>query len=83
VIGLLFEDTIDRLLQSNQVVATALILGGFLFLIIEWAGFSSRANLDDELLDINLLQAFAIGLIQSLALIPGTSRSRYVNHLVG
>ena len=75
VIGLLFEDTIDRLLQSNQVVATALILGGFLFLIIEWAGFSSRANLDDELLDINLLQAFAIGLIQSLALIPGTSRS--------
>ena len=75
VIGLLFEDTIDNLLQSNEVVATALILGGILFIIVEWVGFTSHADADAELLDINLLQAFAIGVIQTLALIPGTSRS--------
>ncbi|MFZ4828098.1 MAG: undecaprenyl-diphosphate phosphatase [Phototrophicaceae bacterium] len=75
VVGLLFEDTIDRMLQSNQVVATALILGGILFLIIEWVGFTSHADAEAELLDINLLQAFAIGVIQTIALIPGTSRS--------
>lgn len=75
ILGLLFDDQIDTMLTGDgraYVVATTLILYGILFIIIESMKFN------DKLASLDLLTyktAFFIGLIQCLALIPGTSRS--------
>ncbi len=72
VIGFLFEDTLDRLFYNSYVVAFMLVLYGVLFIIIE------NKNRTVNIKDIDTLDyktAFAIGLFQVLALIPGTSRS--------
>ena len=72
VLGLLLKDYIDILLGSPMVVGWALILGGIAMLAIErWAkpgGPSGVAQLPAR-------QALGVGLLQSIAMIPGVSRS--------
>ncbi len=69
VLGLLFNDVIDRLLGSSLVVVTSLIIGGIILLKIDdWAGHFTRTEIDYK-------TAFKIGLFQTLAMIPGVSRS--------
>lgn len=66
--------TIDDLLYHPDVVAAALIAYGIIFIIIE----KRRQHLTPALPDtskITFAQAFAVGLFQTLAIIPGTSRS--------
>ena len=70
--GFLFEDIIDGVLSSPWVIAAALIIYGILFIIIENAKKTPVTNKIDKL---TLRQAVGIGLFQTLALIPGTSRS--------
>jgi len=74
-IGLFFEETIDDLLRSNLTVAITLILGGVVFLVLEH--FHKHRSEDSycPLEQMTILQALVIGLFQSVALIPGTSRS--------
>lgn len=75
VFGLMFDDQIDAMLTGNSrayVVAAALIVYGIIFIVIENLKLKSRFNNLDNL---SYLTAFFIGLIQCLALIPGTSRS--------
>ncbi|MFA7688790.1 MAG: undecaprenyl-diphosphate phosphatase [Bacilli bacterium] len=72
VIGLLFEDKIDKLLYNALVVSIALIVYGIIFLLIERKNVKPKV---DSLAKISFKTAFLIGLFQTLALIPGTSRS--------
>ena len=75
VLGLLFDDQIDAMLTGDSrayVVAAALIIYGILFMVIE------NMKIKGKLEDLGMLSyktALFIGLIQCLALVPGTSRS--------
>ncbi|EAI8514767.1 undecaprenyl-diphosphate phosphatase [Campylobacter upsaliensis] len=73
LIGLFVAKHLE-LLFNGYVVVFMLILGGVVFIGIElWhRGKSYAVNSLDE---VSFKQAFFIGLIQSLAMIPGTSRS--------
>lgn len=61
-------------LFNGYVVVTMLILGGIVFIAIELAHKNKEYKVT-SLEKVSFLQAFCIGLIQSLAMIPGTSRS--------
>ena len=77
VLGLLFNDVIDELLESPLVVAITLILGGFILLKVDdW--FKSNedpSENEEEHNHISYKTALKIGFFQCLAMIPGTSRS--------
>lgn len=74
IVGLLFEDTIDRIFFNYQTVAVALLVYGVLLVLLE--RLRKGANqLIDELPSLPWKTALWIGLFQVLALIPGTSRS--------
>ncbi len=69
ILGFLLKNQIDRLLESTTVVAIALIVGGFFLIGIDtW--FKNRPERE-----INDKSAMMIGVIQSLAMVPGVSRS--------
>ncbi len=75
ILGLLFDDEIDAMLTGDSrayVVSAALIIYGILFLIIENQKFKEKIS---DLDTLTYSRAFLIGLIQCLALVPGTSRS--------
>ncbi|MBO5321328.1 MAG: undecaprenyl-diphosphate phosphatase [Clostridia bacterium] len=75
ILGLLFDDQIDSMLTGNlraYIVAAALIFYGILFIIIESLKIKGRV---EDLGALSYRTAFFIGLIQCLALVPGTSRS--------
>jgi undecaprenyl-diphosphatase len=70
VVGLLFGDAIDALLESVQVVAVMLILGGVLMLFVDRIFQKTSGNQT-----VTYRKAFIIGLCQCVAMIPGVSRS--------
>lgn len=73
IIGLLFSTQIKTLF-SVQVVAVMFIVGGIVFLIVEYFQKNAVAKtLDVE--DINYKQAALVGIAQIFALVPGTSRA--------
>ncbi len=72
VIGLLFDDDIDRLFYNPTTVAITLILYGVIFILLENRHKRPRIS---EFADLSYLLALGIGVFQMLALIPGTSRS--------
>ncbi|MDH4449500.1 MAG: undecaprenyl-diphosphate phosphatase [Rhodoferax sp.] len=76
LLGLLFGKAIKAHLFTPEVVATTFIVGGF---IILWAerrqstgGNAVRVHSVD---DMTVLDALKVGLVQCLAMVPGTSRS--------
>lgn len=70
VLGLLFSDAIDAMLESVTVVAVMLVLGGIFMLFCDKI-FSKGS--DDTVLTEK--RAFFIGLFQCISMIPGVSRS--------
>ena len=70
VLGLLFSDMIDAMLESVTVVATTLILGGIFMLFCD--KIFNKGNDDTELTE---KRAFWIGMFQCISMIPGVSRS--------
>jgi undecaprenyl-diphosphatase len=72
VLGLLFGKAVKEHLFTPEVVATAFIVGGF---IILWAERRQVAARIDSVDDMRPLDAVKVGLVQCLALVPGTSRS--------
>jgi undecaprenyl-diphosphatase len=70
ILGFLFEGVIETYLRSNLVIAGALIGGGILLWI---ADISTRGTKTSG--QLAWWQILIIGLFQSLALIPGMSRS--------
>ncbi len=78
ILGLLFSKYIKAYLFKPVPVALAFILGGIFILWTErrhQPGSSFRAAQIDNLDDMRLVDALKIGIAQSFALIPGTSRS--------
>jgi len=62
------------LIGNGVVVAVALIIGGVAIILFEkWYG--SRQRFGKPLEDISYREALVVGLVQSLAVIPGVSRS--------
>ena len=73
VLGLLFGKYIKAHLFTPVVVATTFILGGF---IILWAEKRQTGNVRVQTVDdMTPMDALKVGLVQCLAMIPGTSRS--------
>lgn len=72
IIGATLGKYVEEKLFNPYVVSTALLIGGIVLLWIERRPPLSRINSISEL---NFKTAFLIGLIQCLAMIPGTSRS--------
>ena len=74
VIGLLFDDILDKYLYNSITVALMLIIYGILFIIVEKRNKGKNSKIT-TLKDITFKTALIIGAFQVLALIPGTSRS--------
>lgn len=74
VVGLLLDDLVDQFLSGTMliVIASTLIIYGFLFIYVERKKIPVKVS---HLKDISFPQALAIGAFQTLAIIPGTSRS--------
>ncbi|VWL85271.1 undecaprenyl-diphosphate phosphatase [Oceanivirga miroungae] len=72
ILGLLFDDIIDHYLFNIYVVSSFLIIYGIILLYIEKIKFNKSIL---EFKNITYKVAFFIGAFQTLALIPGTSRS--------
>lgn len=70
IMGLLFGDQIDALLENVFVVALMLVLGGIVMLFVD--KWFSKTD-DDQ--DMSWKRALKIGLFQCIAMIPGVSRS--------
>lgn len=73
IIGILFDDLLDKYLYNSVVVALTLIIYGIIFIVIESKKIGKRKTKGLE--DITYKQALGIGAFQLLSLIPGTSRS--------
>ena len=70
VLGLLFQDQIETTFRSLWLIAGTLIVFGILLGVADWVGAKRR-----KLEDLTLSHGIFYGLAQSLALIPGVSRS--------
>lgn len=80
VIGLLVHDWVTEHLFSTVPVLTALVLGGLYMMFIEqWRrgrfSFRPHASQGKEIDDLTPGDALKVGLLQCVAMIPGTSRS--------
>lgn len=69
ILGFLFSDKIDALLENALTIGIALLVGGVILLFID------KLIHERSLEKPNYRSAFSIGLFQCLAMIPGVSRS--------
>jgi undecaprenyl-diphosphatase len=72
VLGFLFNDQIDALLQSTITVAISLLVGGIILLFID--NYFRKPVISEEK-DLGYVKSFIIGCWQVLAMVPGVSRS--------
>ena len=70
VLGLLFNDVIDALLERVEVVAIMLVIGGVFMLFCD-----KIFNKGSDSTILTEKRAFMIGLYQCISMIPGVSRS--------
>ncbi|HEX6223059.1 MAG TPA: undecaprenyl-diphosphate phosphatase [Chryseolinea sp.] len=71
-IGFLLNDSIDAMLERVDVVAYALIAGGIFFLFVDRI-FQKNEEYSDQ--SVTYKSALKIGFFQTIAMIPGVSRS--------
>ena len=75
VIGILFDDILDKYLYNGYVVAVALIVFGIAFIVVENWNKNRNARVN-SLAELTYQTAAIIGVFQVLAAVfPGTSRS--------
>lgn len=72
LLGFIFSDKIDALLDSASVVAITMIAGGIVLLFIDNFFKDHPVQTDEQ---ISYPKAFIIGIWQCIAMIPGVSRS--------
>lgn len=72
ILGVLFHSQIKEILFDPLIVAIMLVVGGVVILIVENMNIKSKYNNIDK---ITPFTALMIGFAQSVAMIPGTSRS--------
>ncbi|MBZ0292646.1 MAG: undecaprenyl-diphosphate phosphatase [Anaerolineae bacterium] len=75
ILGFLLRNWIKEVLFSPAVVAISLILGGIIFLLTELRPPTAEEVTTEDVAQVSIKQAFIIGLAQTIALIPGVSRS--------
>lgn len=73
ILGVLFEDYIDKHLFSLQTVLVGLVVGALLMIAADLLG--GRNQTTETVDQITYKQALSVGLIQCLSLWPGFSRS--------
>lgn len=71
-LGFLFSEKIDDMLESPVTVAVSMLVGGIVLLFIDRAFNKPAIQSDDQ---ISYLRAFIVGIWQTVAMIPGVSRS--------
>ncbi len=71
VLGLIFDDLLEKLLQTPMIVAFTLIIVGIFLVFMDKILKPGEKTVDT----MTFTDAFIIGIIQSFAMIPGTSRS--------
>ena len=75
IVGIAFDEMLEKYLYTSVVVATMLVLVGIAFLIIENRNRHKRARVT-SLQELSYVDALKIGVFQLIAAIfPGTSRS--------
>lgn len=74
IVGVLFDDLLDKYLYNYVVVAATLIIYGIVFIVIERLG-KNRVYRVTKAEGLDNKTALKIGCFQMLSLIPGTSRS--------
>jgi len=72
VLGFLFDDAIEAFLFNTLTVAIALMVGGIVLILLERR---PRRPVVADVRQIGFGRALAIGFVQCLAMVPGTSRS--------
>ncbi len=72
LLGYLFSDRIDAMLESTLTVAISLLAGGFILLFIDNVFKDPKIEKEEE---VSFLNAVIIGTWQCIAMIPGISRS--------
>lgn len=78
IVGLFFKDGVESLFGSIQVVGCALVVTAILLFFSDYASRPGKKSIfpaNEYRNGISYWQAFAIGLGQSFAVIPGLSRS--------
>lgn len=71
ILAFFLEKLIDQMLESVLIVALSLLLGGIVLLFVDrWFKYADR-----DIEKITYRNAFIIGLIQIVSVIPGVSRS--------
>lgn len=76
ILGLIFYKIIKTyFFGNNLIMALALLLGGVAIILLDREKAQKQDNPENSLKVITYKQAFMIGLCQSLAMIPGVSRS--------
>ncbi len=71
VLGFLFDDILEQMLQTPMIVAIMLILVGTFLIFMDKILLPGNKEIDD----ISYKDSFIIGMVQTIAMIPGTSRS--------
>jgi undecaprenyl-diphosphatase len=72
IMGYLFGDQIDAMLEKPEVVGISLFLGGIVLLFVDKWFKNPTIDTDEKM---NYFKAIRIGFFQCLALVPGVSRS--------
>jgi len=72
ILGALFSDAIDDLLESPMVVSITMVLGGVALIFIDSFFKNPTISVDEQ---VTNKKAFIIGFWQCVAMIPGVSRS--------
>ncbi len=73
-VGFVLKDVIEALFAHPTIVPVMFIVGGIIFLILEYFHHEGREH-TKEVDDISYSQAVWIGIAQAFALVPGTSRA--------
>ena len=74
VIGFIFDDIVTKIFYNLLTIGITLIFYGFVFIILENRNKIKKYEITD-VKRLNRKKALAIGFFQTLAIIPGTSRS--------
>jgi undecaprenyl-diphosphatase len=78
ILGVRFNDIIEEKLFNTPSVITALALGGVFMIVIDRMKFRTVDTDEDpenDLIELSMGKALFIGLMQCIAMVPGTSRS--------
>jgi undecaprenyl-diphosphatase len=72
LLGFLFSEKIDKLLESPTTVAIAMLAGGVILMFIDHVFKKPTIESEDQ---VSYNKSFIVGLWQTIAMIPGVSRS--------